>query len=73
MLTAANEESTFKVSAAITIACAAMIAIVSSAPYIQKVIGKVGMTVVEQIMGMMVTLMAVEMILKGIAGFINGL
>lgn len=73
MLTSANEESSLKVTAAITIACTAMIAIVASAPYLQRLIGKVGMAVLEQIMGMMLTLMAVEMILKGAAAFINGL
>lgn len=73
MLTAAAEDSVIKVTAAITIACAGMIAIVASAPYLQRLIGKVGMAVVEQVMGMMLTLMAVEMILKGAAAFINGL
>jgi len=73
MLTAANEDSTFKVSAAITVACVGVISVLYAAPYVQKLIGKVGLQVLEQIMGMILTLMAVEMILMGAGNFVKTL
>lgn len=44
-----------------------VIAVLSTAPYLQRYLGKNGLVALEQMMGMMLALMAIEMIVKGSA------
>lgn len=73
MLTAAEEPDFLKVTIAISLACFGMIAINMLAPYLQKLIGQTGMAVLEQITGLILVLMSVEMLLKGTTLFISRL
>jgi multiple antibiotic resistance protein len=71
MLTAANEPNPLKVSAAISIACTGVLAVLMAGPYLQKVLGKRGLQALEQVMGMLLVLMAVEMILGGLGNYVK--
>lgn len=71
MLTAANEPNPLKVSLALSIACAGVLAVLLAAPYLQKLLGKKGLQVLEQVMGMLLVLMAVEMVLGGMGAFVK--
>jgi MarC family membrane protein len=71
MLTAAGEPNSWIITIAVTLACSGVLAVLMVAPYLQKLIGKTGLQVLEQIMGMLLTLMSIEMILKGLAGYIK--
>lgn len=73
MVTAANEPNSFVISTAIILACSCMIAITTMAPYLQKLIGKSGMAALGQMTGILLVLMAVEMIYQGILTFITRL
>lgn len=69
MLTAAAEPSVLKITAAITIACSGVMIVLMLAPYLQKLLGKRGLQVLEQIMGMLLVLMSIEMLLGGLGAF----
>lgn len=71
MLTAAAEPSSFKISAALAIACSGVLAVLMAGPYLQRIIGKKGLHIMEQVMGMLLTLIAIELILGGLSKFIN--
>jgi multiple antibiotic resistance protein len=71
MLTAANEPQTLVVTGAIALACTGVMIVLMTAPYLQKLIGKKGLQVLEQVMGMILALMSTEMMLRGLAGFIK--
>ncbi len=71
MLTAANEPSAMKVTSAITIACLGVLGVLMAAPYLQKLLGKRGLQALEQVMGMVLVLMSVEMILGGLGTYIK--
>lgn len=54
---------------AILLTWIAILAVLSALPYLQKYLGKSGLVALEQMMGMMLALMSVEMIVKGSAAF----
>lgn len=65
MINARSEANNIKVSAAILIAWIGVLTVLMIAPYVQKIIGKRGLLALEQVMGMIVGLMAVQMIING--------
>jgi len=73
MLTAAADPDIIKTTAAITLACIAMIAVTTSAPMLQRLIGKTGMAALGHISGLILVLMSTEMLLNGVSLFIKRL
>lgn len=73
MINSKLEDNPFTITTAILLAFAGVIFIMAIAPFVQKVIGKRGLFALEQIMGMILALIATEMISKGIEMFINSL
>jgi len=73
MLYSKQENNYFKIFSAILIAWVGVIAVLVAAPYLQKIIGKKGMLALEQLMGMILAMMSVEMLVKGMRIFIHTL
>ncbi len=71
MLTSANEPNPLVVSSAISVACFAVLMVLMAAPYLQKMLGRRGVQALEQIMGMVLVLMAMEMILGGLGTYVK--
>lgn len=67
------EGNNLKVSLAILIAWVGVISIVYAAPYLKKVLGEKGMLALEQLMGMLLAMMAVEMMIRGVTLFMETL
>ncbi len=59
------------VSGAILIAWIGVTAIMAIAPYLQKILGDRGLSALESVMGMILALMAVEMLVNGISGLLK--
>lgn len=68
---AQQDISFFTLSLGILLAWSAVIAIVVSAAYLQKILGKRGLLAMEQLMGMLLTMLSVEIIVKGFHQFIS--
>lgn len=66
MLKASEESSNLKISLAILIAWVGVTTVLLIAPYLQRILKERGMLALEQLMGMALSLMSVEMIVKGI-------
>lgn len=62
-------EPAWKISFAIFLAWIGVIIVLAVAPFLHKLLGKVGLTVLEQVMGILVAMLAVQMIIKGITLF----
>lgn len=73
MLFAKQEANNFKMSLAITIAWAGVIAVFAVAPYLQKLLGKRGLLALEQLMGMLLAIMAAGILVKGTQLFIEAI
>ena len=73
MVSAAAEPSNLKISLAILIAWFGVTIVLVTAPYLQKVMGKRGMSALEQIMAMLLGLMSFEMLIKGLDLFLKSL
>ncbi len=73
MLYARQEANDWKVTGAILLAWIGVFAVMASAPYLQKVLGKRGLTALEQLMGMILALMSMQMIVNGASIFIKTL
>lgn len=71
MLTAKQENDNLWVSSAILMAWVGVIAVLVTAPYLQRILGRRGLIALEQIMGLLLSMMAMEMIIKGIALFLK--
>jgi multiple antibiotic resistance protein len=67
MLKSRLAHNSLEVTFSILIAFAGVIAVLAIAPYLQKLLGKRGLIALEQVMGMVLALIAVEMIVKGSA------
>ncbi|MEI8366019.1 MAG: MarC family protein [Parachlamydiaceae bacterium] len=68
MVTSRVEANNLKITLAILIAFSGVIAVLVAAPYVQKIIGKRGMAAMEQVMGMILGLISMNMIVN--AGFL---
>lgn len=71
MLYAKQENDMLKIFLATLLAWVGVVLVVYTAPYLQKILGKRGLIALEQLMGMLLALMAMEMIVKGISLFVN--
>lgn len=73
MLKSKLEQDDFKITMAILIAWVGVIFVLTTAPYLQKILGKRGLVALEQVMGMVLALIAMEMIVNGSSLFIHSL
>lgn len=71
MLKSKLTNDNFKISLAILIAWVGVIIVLTTAPYLQKLLGKRGLAALEQVMGMILALIATEMLVKGISLFMH--
>ncbi|MDE3055351.1 MAG: YhgN family NAAT transporter [Verrucomicrobiota bacterium] len=69
MIYAGQEENDWIVLAALFIAWVASLLILLVSPLLQRLLGQRGLVAIERLMGLIVTLIAVQMFLEGIAGF----
>ena len=73
MLFAKQEANNFKMSLAITIAWTGVLIVFALAPYLQKLLGKRGLLALEQLMGMLLAIMAAGILVKGTQLFIEAI
>lgn len=73
MLFSKQEANNIKMSLAIVIAWAGVIAVLAFAPYLQRFIGRRGLLALEQLMGMLLVIMAAGILVKGIQLFMETL
>lgn len=73
MLFARNESNNLKISAAIFLAWSGVVAVMIAAPYMQKILGKRGLTALEQLMGMILSFISMSMIVNGVKLFLQTL
>lgn len=67
MLFSTRERDDVKITLAILIAWIGIYLILAIAPYLQKILGKRGLIALEQVMGMILALISMEMVVKGSA------
>ena len=70
MLYSRQESNNFKITLAILVAWIFVLAVVSAAPYLQKLLGKRGLIALEELMGMILAMMSAGMVLNGIKLFV---
>lgn len=68
-----QKENPLTITIAILIACIAVGGLLMFAPYLQKILHRRGLGALEQLMGMILSMMAVEMVVQGLALFIKSL
>lgn len=73
MLYSAKEDNSLLILSAILLAWVGVIGVLASAPYLQKMIGQRGMLALEQLMGMILAMISMEMIVTGTRIFVNTL
>lgn len=73
MLFSSKEQNDFMITSAILIAWAGVYLVLALAPYLQKLIGNRGLSALEQVMGMILALMSMDMVVKGTAMFLKTL
>lgn len=67
MLYSAGEKNDFKITSAILIAWIGIYFVLAIAPYMQRVLGKRGLIALEQVMGMILALISMQMVVNGSA------
>ncbi len=65
MIFSSGEESNLLISTAILIAWIAITAVLVAAPYLNRILGKNGLAALEQLMGLLLAMMSIEMIVNG--------
>ncbi len=65
MLFSKQENNSFLITGAILLAWVGVLGVLLAAPYIQRIFGQRGMLALEQLMGMVLSFIAIEMIVKG--------
>lgn len=73
MLFAKQEANHLKISLAIFIAWAGVIAVMAFAPYLQKLLGRKGLLALEQLMGMLLAVIASTVLVKGVQLFMEAM
>ncbi|HEV8051868.1 MAG TPA: MarC family protein [Parachlamydiaceae bacterium] len=73
MVTSREEHNDFKITLAILITWIGVTAVLVGAPYLQLLIGKRGIAALEQIMGMILVLISMNMIVSGVNIFLKTL
>lgn len=71
MLYAKEEANDLKILGAILLAWVGVTAVLVSAPYLQILVGKRGIAALEQLMGMLLSMIAMEMIVQGAAVYLS--
>ncbi len=61
----------FTLTLALIVAWIGVFAVLAVAPYLQKILKRNGLIALEQVMGMVLGMLAVEMIVKGVSNFIE--
>lgn len=67
MILSQRENNNFKLTMAILLAWIPVTAVMTFAPYLQKIFGKRGLAGMEQLMGMILALLSMELVVKGTA------
>lgn len=65
MVFSQREQNNLKVSLAILLAWVGITIVLASAPYLNRILGNKGLSVMEQIMGLLVAMMSIELIVSG--------
>lgn len=65
MIFAQREQNNFKITSALLLAWVGVTSVMTFAPYLQRLLGKRGLVALEQLMGMILALISVDMIVKG--------
>jgi small neutral amino acid transporter SnatA (MarC family) len=73
MIYSTKETNNLKITLSLLLAWVGVLSVLYTAPYLQKTFGKRGMTALEQIMGMILAFIAIEMVLSGAGNFIKQL
>lgn len=73
MISAGREQNNLMISLALVLAWVGVMTVMAIAPYLQKLLGKRGLVALEQIMGMILGLIAMQLIVKGALEFIKTL
>lgn len=73
MVSSREAQNNLKITLAIVIAWIGVTAVLVCAPYLQRIIGKRGMEALEQVMGMVLGLISMNMIVNGAKLFVNTL
>lgn len=73
MLYSKQEANNTKISIAILLAWVGVFIVLNSAPYLQKVLGKRALVALEQLMGMILALLSMQMVVKGAILFVKTL
>ncbi len=73
LLYSKQEQNNFKIFIAILLAWVGVTAVLVTAPYLQMLLGKRGLTALEQLMGMLLIMIAIGMIVDGLALFLVAL
>lgn len=73
MLFSKQAQNNLLISGAILLAWAGVIGIMAVAPYMQKILGKRGLTALEQLMGMILSMIAISMLVHGVTLFLKTL
>lgn len=73
MLYSETLQDPLTMSMAILIAWIGIMAVLSVAPYLQVILGKRGLTALQQVMGMILTMIACQMLVTGLSLFIKTL
>lgn len=71
MIYSAREQNDLKIALSATIAWIAVTIVVVSSAYLQKILGRSGLLALEQLMGMILSMMAIEIVVKGIKLFLG--
>ncbi len=71
MLFSKQEADNLKITSAILLAWAGVMFVLAMAPYLQKLLGKRGLTALEQLMGMLLAVIGVGMLAMGVRMFID--
>ena len=67
MLFSTRERNNFVITSAILIAWVGIYFVLAIAPYMQKILGKRGLIALEQVMGLILALISMEMVVNGSA------
>ena len=73
MIYSSQEQNNFKMAFAILIAWIGVIAVMMGGPYLQKVLKRRGLIALEQLMGMILAFMAVDMAVNATIQFMRQL
>jgi multiple antibiotic resistance protein len=73
MLYSKSENDHIKISLSILLAWVGVTLVLVAAPYLQKILGQKGLLALEQLMGMILSLISMSMIVKGLGMFVNSI